>query len=459
MASQLVGNFIAQFSDANGLLVGGSVTFYVAGSSTTKQAIYTTSAKTTELANPQTLDAAGALPNEIWLEGNYNIVVRRADGTTFKTRDNYDASTSSAAVLSWMESAQDAKAALGSYTEVNAESIVPVAGDIILGDNDRNRYELRSGGDYTADPESDSYNVNTGVGTNWNDLSISNAPITQSNLDTIDAAVAANTANIATPYGMEFSNDASDSANDLSFTAGVRRDSTETQNIATVALIKATDAAFGLGTAQGGMPAGLLPKSADYYRIFAIRNTVTGVTDIGFDTSSTAINLLAAAVLLSAGFTQYRQIGWIRADSASTYNLVQFKAHKGRLIYNQKIEARAFAAATDGAETITLACPPDATVDGLFTGYAFPNTNAGSALYALFYDLDNVPSTIDETTCDLAAFRSLDHTNAGGSGNFQRRVNASGQIGVYCDTSNTQNANKYDLAMSTIGFIYDRGIS
>jgi hypothetical protein len=132
MAAQLIGNFIAQFSDADGLLVGGTVTFYIAGSSTTKQAIYTSSAKTTELANPQVLDALGALPNEIWLEGSYNIVVKNSGGTTKWTRDNYDATVSSTSTLSWMTDAQASKAALGSYTEVNAESIVPVAGDIIL---------------------------------------------------------------------------------------------------------------------------------------------------------------------------------------------------------------------------------------------------------------------------------------------------------------------------------------
>ena len=51
MAQQLIGNFIAQFSDADGLIVGGSVSFYVAGSSTTKQAIYTDSTKATELGH------------------------------------------------------------------------------------------------------------------------------------------------------------------------------------------------------------------------------------------------------------------------------------------------------------------------------------------------------------------------------------------------------------------------
>jgi hypothetical protein len=461
MATQLTQQFIYQFSDADGLLVGGKVHFYDVGT-TDDRPIYASATETVnnELANPIVLDDLGSFGTTVvFLSGNYNIVITDRDNVEKWSRDNLNATSTSAAVEAWILDAQSARAVLGGWTVVKAEAGVTIAsGDVILGDTNRNSYKLNSGGDSNLNPESDNYDENTGVGAEWTNLTIANAPIHQDDLDLLQDEIDANTANIATPFGMEFSNNSLDSANDIDFTAGVRRDSTQAVNITTVALVKATDAAFGLGTGQGGMPAGLLPKAADYYRLFAIRNTVTEVTDIGFDTSSTAINLLAAADLISTGFTQFVQIGWIAADSASTYDLFQFKANKGRFVYNQKIEARADGAALNGAESITMSSPPDANVDVLFTGYVKPNANNTFDGYVLFYDLSNSPTTTDATTCDLVASRTQDHTQSPGAGNFERRTNASGQIGVNCSATGAFDGTDIDLAMSTIGFIYDRGI-
>jgi len=447
VAQQLIGNFIAQFSDADGLIVGGSVSFYVAGSSTTKQAIYTDSTKATELANPQTLDALGSLPNEIWLEGSYNIVVKNADGISKWQRDNYDASVSSASTLDWMTSAQAAKAPLGSYTEVNAESIVPVAGDVILGDTDRNSYELRSGGDYTADPESDSYDANTGVGTNWNNLGIANAPIHKEDLDVLDAKIDANTANIATPYGMEISNNSLDAANDIDIAVGIRRDSTQSQNIAlTSAFVKATDAAFGIGTAQGGMPAGLLPKAADYYRVFVIKNSTTDAVDVGFDTSATAINLLAAASAISAGFTLYRQIGWIAADSASSYDVIAFHQYDNLFLW----------------DTITTNSPSVAITATPETVQAPPNTVAklniqsrvgGSAVtyYGLATSLDSVDQTPSSSLFTVKAEVVFADFTYDHSVVTDIPVDSSSQIRLRLSTANT-------MGVNSLGYTYNRGL-
>lgn len=456
MATQLTSQFIYQFSNADGLLVGGKVHFYAAGT-TTDKAIYASATETVnnELANPITLDRLGSFGTTVvFLSGNYDIVITDRNGVEEWSRPNLDATAASTALSDWMANAQSARAALGSWTEVKLETSITIAsGDIIIGDSDRGRYELRTGGDSDLDPEADVYDVNTGAGVSWNNLDIQNAPIHQSNLDTLQLEIDSNTANIATPFGMEFSNNGTDSANDLDFTAGSRRDSTQTSNITTVALVKATNAAFGLGTAQGGMPSGFLPKSAEYYRIFAIRNTVTGVTDIGYDTSATAVNLLAAAVLISAGFTQFIQIGWIPNDGTPNFDNIQFKAYKGRLIYNQKIEARANAAGVIGSESVTMKAPPDADIDVLFNASNQPNAGSTQACFLLFYDLSNVPNVIDETTCDLYARRVSGSTNSPNAGNFRTRVNASGQIGTLSNTT------EQDFAISTMGFIYDTGIN
>ena len=79
------------------------------------------------------------------------------------SRDNLDATQASTSLTDWILNAQDARAILGSWTEVKAEGLVTlVSGDVVLGDSNRNMYELRTGGDSNLNPESDVYDENTG---------------------------------------------------------------------------------------------------------------------------------------------------------------------------------------------------------------------------------------------------------------------------------------------------------
>jgi hypothetical protein len=79
-----------QFFDDNGVpLAGGLIYTYQAGSST-PLVTYTTNAGTIANANPIVLDAAGRVPQEIWLLTgfSYKFVLQNADAVLIQTLDN-----------------------------------------------------------------------------------------------------------------------------------------------------------------------------------------------------------------------------------------------------------------------------------------------------------------------------------------------------------------------------------
>lgn len=85
MTSRLV-NPYQEFRDASGkVLSSGTITFYVNGDVNTQKNIYTTDALTTAQSNPYTLDAYGRVIGDVWLDGEYTIVVKDSDGNTVRT--------------------------------------------------------------------------------------------------------------------------------------------------------------------------------------------------------------------------------------------------------------------------------------------------------------------------------------------------------------------------------------
>jgi hypothetical protein len=82
---------------------------------------------------------------------------------------------------------------------------------------------------------------------------------------------------------------------------------------------KNSNAVWAAGSAAGGRPSGLTyGAGGTWLRVFAIGNPLTGSVDFGHDTSATATNLLADATVAAAGFTEYRQIGWVHDNAAHT---------------------------------------------------------------------------------------------------------------------------------------------
>lgn len=112
-----------------------------------------------------------------------------------------------------------------------------------------------------------------------------------------------------TTYGLVISNNGADSTNDVDITAGIAIDRTNSAFIElSPGITKRLDAAWAVGTNQGGLDTGSIANTT--YYVYIIKRPDTGVVDAIFSTSSTAPTL-------PANYTLYRQIGnFVRAGGS-----------------------------------------------------------------------------------------------------------------------------------------------
>ena len=110
-------------------------------------------------------------------------------------------------------------------------------------------------------------------------------------------------------YGLTLSNNVSDATNDIDIAAGKCRDSTDAANlILSASLTKRLDAAWAVGTNQGGLDTGSIANTT--YHIWLIKRSDTGVVDALFSAS-------ASSPTMPASYDYKRRIGSIvRASSA-----------------------------------------------------------------------------------------------------------------------------------------------
>ena len=85
------GWYLQQFSFKGRPVSGGTVEFFVAGSTTTPRNIWYDVANTVVAPNPITLDASGTMPQIYPESGLYLVVLKDADGSLLYTRDNVQA--------------------------------------------------------------------------------------------------------------------------------------------------------------------------------------------------------------------------------------------------------------------------------------------------------------------------------------------------------------------------------
>ena len=87
--------------------------------------------------------------------------------------------------------------------------------------------------------------------------------------------------------GLTLSNNATDATNDIDIAIGSARDSTNAADIVLAsALVKRLDAAWAVGTNQGGLDTGSIANGT--YHVWLIQRSDTGVEDVLFSTSATA---------------------------------------------------------------------------------------------------------------------------------------------------------------------------
>lgn len=77
----------------------------------------------------------------------------------------------------------------------------------------------------------------------------------------------------------------------------------------------------------GGLASGLTIAANTKYYIFALINESKDSVDYGYDTSATAVNLMADENVIAAGYIYYRCVGSVTTNSSSKIALGTFNLH------------------------------------------------------------------------------------------------------------------------------------
>ena len=163
-------------------------------------------------------------------------------------------------------------------------------------------------------------------------------------------------AGAAFPYGyingFSMSN-AADADHDITIEIGMAKDNANAYLIYNSAnLTKRIDANWSAGTGNGGFPSGLVLSNNTWYHMFVIYNPNSGAVDAGWDTSTTATNLLADAT----GYTAYRRIGSVLTNGSA--NIIPF-TQIGDEFYWTTPAADVNGTITTTISNYTLSVPPD----------------------------------------------------------------------------------------------------
>lgn len=144
------------------------------------------------------------------------------------------------------------------------------------------------------------------------------------------------TSAITSPLGYRYISgfQCSRSTDRLTIGAGAARDLSNTVNIIhnNSAFTKLITSNWTEGSGLGGFPTGIVLTNGTWYNFFALTNANGNKTDFGYDTSSTAANLLATSAVITAGYTKFRLIHAVYYDVVTYGGIRDFKMFAGDML-------------------------------------------------------------------------------------------------------------------------------
>jgi hypothetical protein len=229
-----------------------------------------------------------------------------------------------------------------------------------------------------------------------------------------------------------------DATNDIDVAAGQALDSTGAVRITWSALTKRLDAAWAVGTAQGGRDTGSIADGT--WHVYAIKKDSDLSGDILFSTS-------ASSPTMPSGYTYFRRIGSILRESAAIVGFVQDGDY-----FRRKASVLSVSDANPGTSAVSYAMdvPLGINVFAVVNVYAVDSTPAG--FQGLLSDLaadDEAPSA---TVAPLGNFRGVS-AGEGVGVELRIRTNTSGEVRsrLNASTANTS------VKIATVGWIDRRG--
>lgn len=173
--------------------------------------------------------------------------------------------------------------------------------------------------------------------------------------------------------GLILSNSAGDADHDIDIAEGQARSEDNTTNgTRSSTITKQIDATWASGTSSGGLASGVSLTTDTWYHVHLLIDN-DGGTDVGFDTSPTAVNLLADASVIAAGYTKYRRIGSVLTDGSA--NILGFKQKGDQFWFDAKIQNTTTLPA--GLTNETISTPTGVEVEAIINIEATENSGQG----------------------------------------------------------------------------------
>lgn len=425
-----------QFDASGNPLSGGKIFTYLAGS-TTPVASYTSVTGATPQANPIILNTLGLPANPIWLNGGVAVkfVITDAAGAVLQTVDNINGTNDTT----------------GTQTEWVTSGLVPtfisatsfsVPGDQtgVLTIQRRLRTSNTAGTIYSTITAS-SFAASTTTVTVSNDTGALDSGISvvaYGLLAPVNPSVPSNYLVTLRSYLAGLTLSTAGASASFSIAAGAAADSANAVLMSLASAISKTTAAWSVGTAQGGLDAGVIANNT-WYHVYLIRRPDTGVADVVFSTS-------AAAPTLPANYTQYRRIGALLTNGVAQWTLFSQVGDEFLLAAPTTLTASNPGTA---AVSWTLGVPTGLQVDAIVGGYFNWATTGGAShrLYS-FEEADAATSTSNATHFTVAT-----SSTAASIGRVRIRTNTSAQIRTRSNGSGASD----EVRINTLGWVDTRG--
>lgn len=152
---------------------------------------------------------------------------------------------------------------------------------------------------------------------NISDGALATDAVSKAQLDALAATLS--TSSRGDIYGLTLSNNGADATNDIDIAAGSAASNAASPYLLTLAsaLTKRLDAAWAVGTNQGGLDTGAIANTT--YHIWLMQRSDTGIVDVCFSASSSAPTTGGS---IPAAYDRFRRIGSILREGAA---IVAFK--------------------------------------------------------------------------------------------------------------------------------------
>ncbi len=234
--------------------------------------------------------------------------------------------------------------------------------------------------------------------------------------------------------GLTTSNNVSDATNDIDIAVGMATDSTNADlMVLASALTKRLDAAWAVGTGNGGLDTGVIDNAS--YHVHLIKRLDTGVVDALFSLSATSPTL-------PDDYDVFRRICSIRRRAAA---IVTFSQRGDEFLYDDPLLDVSTSSLGTTAALLNVGVPDGINVDALLR---CRGTNAAgwSVLISSPNVTNQAPSGTLAPLCDIGGT-----AGTGDRATIRVRTNTSSEVRARSSIANTE------LQISCYGYIDTRG--